>query len=58
MRVVAYRALRVANHEVLAMAAKMAGDESAAVRREVALTMRDVPAAESVPMLVKLAQAV
>jgi len=43
MRLVAYRALRTANHDVLAMAAKMAGDESAAVRREVALTMRDVP---------------
>jgi len=56
MRLVAYRALRTANHHVLAMAAKMAGDESAAVRREVALTMRDVPAEDSVPILVKLAQ--
>jgi putative membrane-bound dehydrogenase-like protein len=29
--------------DMLALAAKMSGDESAAVRREVALTMRDVP---------------
>ena len=56
MRLVAYRALRTADHDVLAMAAKMAGDESAAVRREVALTMRDVPAEKSVAILAKLAQ--
>jgi putative membrane-bound dehydrogenase-like protein len=56
VRLVAYRALRTANQNVLAMAAKMAGDESAAIRREVALTMRDVPAAQSVPVLAKLAQ--
>ena len=56
MRLVAYRALRIANHNVLAMAAKMAGDQSAAVRREVALTLREVPAAQSVDILVKLAQ--
>ena len=71
MRLVAYRALRIASHttrevpaenrpkrgpdgvyfyymestevDMLALATKMAGDESAAVRREVALTMRDVP---------------
>ncbi|MEI9894246.1 MAG: hypothetical protein WDN28_10265 [Chthoniobacter sp.] len=38
LRLVAYRALRTAKVDVLAMAAKMAGDKSAAVRREVALT--------------------
>ncbi|MEQ1852730.1 MAG: PVC-type heme-binding CxxCH protein, partial [Chthoniobacteraceae bacterium] len=54
-RLVAYRALRRANHDVLAMAAKMAGDKSAAVRREVALTLRDVPAEKSVPLFVKIA---
>jgi len=37
VRLVAYRALRRANHEVLAMAKRMAADPSAAVRREVAL---------------------
>lgn len=56
LRLVAYRALRLANHNVLPMATKLSGDESAAVRREVALTMRDVPAAQSVDILVKLAR--
>ncbi|MBL9146580.1 MAG: NPCBM/NEW2 domain-containing protein [Verrucomicrobiaceae bacterium] len=55
-RLVAYRALRRANHEVLAMAAKMTSDSDAAVRREVAVTLRDVPAEQSVPILVKIAQ--
>lgn len=55
-RLMAYRALRAANHDVLGLAQKMVGDESAAVRREVALTLRDVPAGQSVPLLVKIAQ--
>ena len=55
-RLVAYRALRRANHDVLAMAGKMAADSDAAVRREVALTLRDVPAEQSVPILVQIAQ--
>ncbi|MDB6140534.1 MAG: hypothetical protein JWO94_3606 [Verrucomicrobiaceae bacterium] len=44
------------DYDVLGMATKMASDESAAVRREVALTMRDVPADKSVPVLVTLAK--
>lgn len=55
-RLVAYRALRFANHEVLEMADAMAADASAAVRREVAVTLRDVPAPESLPILLKLAR--
>jgi putative membrane-bound dehydrogenase-like protein len=55
-RLVAYRALRFADHDVMAMAAKMASDESAAVRREVALTMRDVPVQNSLDILVKIAR--
>ena len=55
-RLVAYRALRFAKHDVLAMAQAMAGDESAAVRREVAVTLRDVPAEKSVPILLQIAQ--
>jgi putative membrane-bound dehydrogenase-like protein len=55
-RLIAYRALRRAGVDVQAMAAKMASDPSAAVRREVALTLREVPAAQSVPPLVKIAQ--
>ena len=45
MRRVAFRALRTANCDVLSMATKMAGDKSAAVRREIALSLRDVSAA-------------
>ena len=55
-RIVAYRALRRAGVDVLGMAGKMESDSSAAVRREVALTLREVPAAQSLPLLVKLAQ--
>jgi len=55
-RLVAYRALRRANQDVLAMAAKMASDKSAAVRREVALTLRDAPSEKSIPILVKIAK--
>lgn len=55
-RLVAYRALRFANHNVLSMAATLASDESAAVRREVAVTLREVPAAQSVPILVQIAR--
>jgi putative membrane-bound dehydrogenase-like protein len=56
MRLVAYRALRFANHEVLTMADAMATDASAAVRREVAVTLREVPLEKSLPILVKLAK--
>ncbi|MCB1212453.1 MAG: dehydrogenase, partial [Verrucomicrobiales bacterium] len=55
-RLVAYRALRFVNHDVLAMAAQMAGDASAAVRREVAVTLRDVDAQKSLPILVQIAR--
>ena len=55
-RLVAYRALKCAKVDVLAMAAKMAGDKSAAVRREVALTLRDVPVDQSRDILVKIAK--
>ncbi len=54
-RLVAYRALRRANHDVLMMAIKMAADSDAAVRREVALTVRDMPASHCMPILVQLA---
>ena len=55
-RLVAYRALRRANVEPVKMAAAMAGDASAGVRREVALTLRDVPAADSVAILAQVAK--
>ncbi len=56
VRLVAYRALRTVNHDLLAMAAKMSADESAAVRREVALSLREIPAGQSAEILVKLAR--
>lgn len=56
MRLVAFRALRRVNHDFLAMAARMAGDPSPAVRREVALSMRDVPLAQSRDILVEIAK--
>ncbi len=56
MRFVAYRALRRADQDVLAMATKMASDKSAVVRREVALTLRDVPLEQSRDLLVQIAK--
>ena len=56
-RLIAYRALRRANIEPVKMAAAMVGDASAGIRREVALTLRDVPAADSVATLVQVAKA-
>lgn len=54
-RLVAFRALRRAGADVVAMAQKLVGDSSAAVRRDVAIALRDVPAEKSVSLLVKLA---
>ncbi|TLD68970.1 dehydrogenase [Phragmitibacter flavus] len=55
-RLVAYRALRRAGHQVVSMAARMASDSSPAVRREVALTMRNVPVEQSRDILLKVAR--
>jgi len=54
-RLVAYRALHRAGQDPLALASKMAEDSSPAVRREVALHLRDVPAPQSVALLAKIA---
>ena len=54
-RLVAFRALRAAGRDVLGMADKLANDTNAAVRREVAVSLRDVAAEKSVPVLAKLA---
>lgn len=54
-RIVAYRALRFALPDrLLAYAAQVAGDKSASVRREVALSMRDVPFAQCKDILATL----
>ncbi|MFT4547649.1 MAG: putative membrane-bound dehydrogenase-like protein [Pseudoalteromonas tetraodonis] len=54
MRTVAYRALRRQNIDLLTMSKKLASDTSAAVRREVALAMRNL-GEEAVPILTTVA---
>ncbi len=55
-RVVAFRALRRQDHNVLATAAKLATDASPSVRREVALAMRDRSFEESKAILLDVAK--
>lgn len=55
LRLVAYRSLRSVGQDVAGLARRMATDDSAAVRREVALTARDLPGNVGVDLLVKLA---
>ncbi|HEX2101233.1 MAG TPA: PVC-type heme-binding CxxCH protein, partial [Candidatus Synoicihabitans sp.] len=55
LRATAFQALRRINHRVLAHAATLARDPSAAVRREVAVALRDVPFAAARDLLVTLA---
>jgi putative heme-binding domain-containing protein len=54
-RMVCYRALRAGGHDFLKMAARLVDDDSAMVRREVALSLRDVALDKALPLLVKLA---
>lgn len=56
MRIAAFRALRRVNHRVLVHAKALANDASAAVRREVALALRDVPFADARELLLTLAR--
>jgi len=56
MRIAAYRAMRRAGLDVLPVAARLARDADAGVRREVALSMRDQPAAASLNVLVDVAR--
>ena len=55
-RVTAFRALIRHGHEPLVHAAKLAADPSAAVRREVAVSLRDVPFAGAKDILLTLAK--
>ena len=55
-RLVALRALRAANADLIDLLSTMSHDESPAVRREVAVAMRDVPLAQSKNILVELAK--
>jgi putative membrane-bound dehydrogenase-like protein len=55
-RIAAYRALRLQNHKLLENAAMLAQDSSAAVRREVAVSLRDVPFEQCKDVLIALAK--
>jgi putative membrane-bound dehydrogenase-like protein len=55
-RLVAYRALKRAGKDILPIAEKLAADPVAAVRRDVALSLRGVPAAKSAPILITIAK--
>jgi len=56
LRIAAYRAMRRADLDVMPVAARLARDPDAGVRREVALSMRDQPAAASLDILVDVAR--
>jgi putative membrane-bound dehydrogenase-like protein len=56
MRIAAYRAMRRAGLDVAPAAARLARDADPGVRREVALSMRDVPAESSLPLLADIAR--
>ena len=55
IRIAAYRALVQAGHPVLPQAAALAKDSSPMVRREVALSMRDLPLDQAQVVLVEIA---
>ncbi|MCB1226408.1 MAG: c-type cytochrome [Verrucomicrobiales bacterium] len=55
LRLVAFRALKAAGAALVPLASALVEDASSAVRRDVATSLRDVPASDSVPLLVKLA---
>ena len=56
LKIAAYRAMRRTNLNILPVAAHLAKDADPGVRREVALSLRDVPAASSIDILVDLAR--
>jgi putative heme-binding domain-containing protein len=55
-RLVACRAIRAAGGDVLKLAKKMASDPAPMVRREIALSLRDIPVSASLPHLVTIAK--
>lgn len=56
LRIAAYRAMRRANLDVLEVASRLARDADPGVRREIALSMRDQPAALALDILVDIAR--
>lgn len=55
-RLVAYRALKRSGKDILPIAEKLATDSVPAVRRDVALSMRGLPADKSTPILIAVAK--
>ncbi|MCP4923809.1 MAG: hypothetical protein GY915_07255, partial [bacterium] len=55
-RVVAYRSLRRAGHDMIPHARRMCTDPSPQVRREIALSLRDVPAEKTKNIFITLAK--
>lgn len=53
-RITAFRALRHVNHKLIDMSKQMVKDSSAAIRREVALAMRYIPAPQAQEILVDM----
>src|SRR4029453_624291 len=56
MKIAAFRAMRRANLDILPVSATLARDSDAGVRREVALSMRDLPADKTLDILVDIAR--
>ncbi len=56
MKIAAFRAMRRANLDILPVSATLARDADAGVRREVALSMRDLPADKTLNILVDIAR--
>jgi putative membrane-bound dehydrogenase-like protein len=56
MKIAAFRAMRRANLDILPVSATLALDSDAGVRREVALSMRDLPADKTLDILVDIAR--
>jgi putative heme-binding domain-containing protein len=56
MKIAAFRAMRRANLDILPVSANLARDPDAGVRREVALSMRDLPADKTLDILVDIAR--
>lgn len=53
-RILAFRALRAAGEDVIEMGKKLVGDQNSAVRREVAVALRDLDATAKKPLVVEL----
>jgi putative membrane-bound dehydrogenase-like protein len=56
LKIAAYRAMRRANLDILPVAARLARDADAGVRRDVALSLRDLPADKTLDILVDIAR--